>query len=120
MELLIVVIIVGILAAVAIPNFLRATDRSREAEPRGASSAILLAEAEYYQRVGIFSNAVTDLLVSSPTLTLWTGPTITSGVGGVTVSYDGAGASGHTHTGHFVTGFTTPVGDLRISAQGAS
>ncbi|MBI3323520.1 MAG: type II secretion system protein [Candidatus Omnitrophica bacterium] len=69
MELLIVVIIVGILAAVALPQFARMTRRARAAEATTTVGAILTAEWVYYQEnaafVGFADNAA---LKASPLL----------------------------------------------------
>ena len=103
LELLIVVIIVGILAAVAIPQFTNATDRSRESEGRAAIDALLTAESAYYQDRGTFTTTATELLASIPTMRNWLTPVITqSGGTVVTVSVNGNTAT-HNHSLHFVT-----------------
>lgn len=66
LELLIVVIIVGILAAVAMPQFARMTRRSRAAEAYDLIGAILTAEWAYRQEKQIFTGAYADLLVDLP------------------------------------------------------
>lgn len=53
-ELLIVVIIVSILAAVALPRFRQMTRRARATEASAAVGAILTAELVYYEENGFF------------------------------------------------------------------
>jgi type IV pilus assembly protein PilA len=53
-ELMIVVAIIGILAAIAIPNFLRFQLRSRVGEGRLNLSGIRTAQQSYYAEVGTF------------------------------------------------------------------
>jgi type IV pilus assembly protein PilA len=55
-ELMIVVAIIGILAAIAIPNFLRYQAQSRQAEARLILSGIFVAEASFYGEQSRFSN----------------------------------------------------------------
>ncbi|HEX2721183.1 MAG TPA: prepilin-type N-terminal cleavage/methylation domain-containing protein, partial [Candidatus Deferrimicrobium sp.] len=47
-ELMIVVAIIGILAAIAIPNFLRFQAKSKTSEAKGNLKAIYVAEASYF------------------------------------------------------------------------
>lgn len=66
MELLIVVIIVGILASVALPQFAKMTRRARAAEATNIVGAILTAQWVYYQEAAVFTSALGDLLVDVP------------------------------------------------------
>lgn len=66
MELLIVVIIVGILASVALPQFGRMTRRARAAEATNIVGAILTAEWVYYQENAVFTDLLANLLVDVP------------------------------------------------------
>ena len=47
-ELMIVVVIIGILAAIAIPNFLRYQEKSRQSEAKGNLSAIFVSETAFF------------------------------------------------------------------------
>ena len=64
-ELMIVVAIVGILAAVAIPQFLRYQVQARQAEARTNLAGIFVAELAYYgenSRFGSFSEIIYSLI----------------------------------------------------------
>lgn len=71
MELLIVVIIIGILATLALPQFTRFVDQSREAEATNAASATLSAEFLYFQEKSDFTTDPNSLAVEVPTLKYW-------------------------------------------------
>lgn len=55
-ELMIVVAIIGILAAIAIPNFLRYQAQSRQAEARTNLGGIFVAEVSFFGENSRFSN----------------------------------------------------------------
>lgn len=100
LELLVVVIIVGILASVALPQFGRMIRRSRVAEAENIIGAVLTAELLYYQENNIFTAAYADLLVSTPTSGSYTftAPNVATVNVGVTATGTGA-AAGMTVTG---------------------
>ena len=110
LELLIVVIIVGILATFAIPQFIGFVDRSREGEAINIISSILTAELLYRQESpnGVFTGVTSELMITVPTtLKNWTlvtplevpGPSTSTptGIGGtnVRVLLQSNGAHGH-------------------------
>lgn len=63
-ELLVVVIIVGILSAVALPNFLGQTGKAKETEAKKNLSSIGLAQQTYFFERGTFADTLTKLNVS--------------------------------------------------------
>jgi len=61
-ELMIVVVILGILMAIVIPNFLQLTSRAKEAKVKGAAHTVQLAAEDFAVRNdGIYSDAAADL-----------------------------------------------------------
>ncbi len=63
-ELMIVVAIIGILAAIAIPNFLRFQLKAKSSEGKTNLAAIRTAEESYYSEFGLYVSA----LASPPTI----------------------------------------------------
>jgi type IV pilus assembly protein PilA len=63
-ELMIVVAIIGILAAIAIPNFLRFQLKAKSSEGKTNLAAIRTAEESYYSEFGLYVSA----LASPPTV----------------------------------------------------
>jgi Tfp pilus assembly protein PilE len=62
-DLMVLVVIVGILAAIAIPNFMSMQDRAREAKVKALAHTLELAAEDYGVRHDwIYSDAKTDLL----------------------------------------------------------
>ena len=61
-ELMIVVVILSILAAIAIPNFIKLQERAKEAKVKGAAHTLQLAAEDFAVRnEGVYSDAANDV-----------------------------------------------------------
>ena len=60
-ELMIVVAIIGILAAIAIPNFIKFQARSKQAEPKANLKALFVAQRSYFSERDSYSSSVSDI-----------------------------------------------------------
>jgi len=114
-ELMIVVAIIGILASIAIPNFLQLLLRTKRAELPMNLDAVRTAEAGYYAEWGQFTSApTTPPAVAGRTTTVFTG--------GGFVQYDllGWSADGKvrgTYTAVALNGSSSAVDDYVATAQ---
>ena len=60
-ELVVVIVIIGVLAAFAVPRFLASMERSKAAEAFNYLSAVQAAQERYHARQGTYAESVTDL-----------------------------------------------------------
>jgi type II secretion system protein G len=60
-ELMIVVVIIGILAALAIPRFSKASDRAKEKEADGILKQVYTLQQTYYAQNGTYASTVAQL-----------------------------------------------------------
>ena len=65
-ELMIVVVIIGILAALAIPRFMQATVKSRQSEAKGILKQIYTMERTFRQETGAYSVDLNGIGVEVP------------------------------------------------------
>jgi len=118
-ELMIVVVILSILAAISIPNFIKMQERAKEAKVKGAAHTLQLAAEDFAVRNGgIYSDAAGDvgpLLPSDPaggnnlenpftrayTEPVWAGSAATPGQIGIVAVQDATG----TNVGYLINGW---------------
>ena len=65
-EMIIVAIVLGILATVALPRFIRVVEKSRSAEARNALGVIRDAELAYFMEFNVFTNSLGAMNVPLP------------------------------------------------------
>jgi type IV pilus assembly protein PilE len=117
-EVLIVVVIVGILAAIALPSFIDSIRDSRRADAFAALTQLQLAQERFRGNRREFAASITDAPTADPP---GLGLPATSPRGHYTLAIDAASASGYTITATAVPG-GTQAGDagcqrLRIRVE---
>jgi prepilin-type N-terminal cleavage/methylation domain-containing protein len=84
-ELAVVIVIIGVLAAFGVPRFLQSVEKSKAAESFNYLSAIQGSEERYLAQNGVYASAITDLDVNLPSPQYFTVPasiTVTPDSGG--------------------------------------
>jgi len=123
-ELAVVVVIIGVLAAFAVPRFLASVERSKAAEAFNYLSAVQSAQERYHARQGIYGAAVADLDIKFSTPKYFTVGLIAAGGTGsledswtLTLTRTGAAAGYGAYTVTFnEEGFDTdPINSTIIS-----
>ena len=96
LELLMVVIIIAILASIALPQYLRATERSRASEALQVLGAIRGSQQRFRASAanGLYTNVAANLDMTFTAMTNWNAPVFSAPAitGSVTVTRNGAGA----------------------------
>jgi type IV pilus assembly protein PilA len=78
-ELAVVVVIIGVLAAFAVPRFLASVERSKAAEAFNYLSSIQAAQERYHARQGTYAAEVTDLDIQMTNLKYFSVGTVAAG-----------------------------------------
>src|SRR5258708_27479222 len=78
-ELAVVVVIIGVLAAFGVPRFLQSVERSKASEAFAYLSAVRTAEERYHARQGTYAAAVTELDIKLPAPKYFSVGTIAAG-----------------------------------------
>jgi len=78
-ELAVVVVIIGVLAAFAVPRFLASVERSKAAEAFNYLSAVQSAQERYHARQGQYASLITDLDIKFSAPKYFTVGTIAAG-----------------------------------------
>jgi type IV pilus assembly protein PilA len=60
-ELMIVVAIIGILAAIAIPNFLKFQAKAKQSEAKTNLAAVFTAQTSYFSEQGVYGGSFVDI-----------------------------------------------------------
>jgi type IV pilus assembly protein PilA len=81
-ELAVVVIIIGVLAAFGVPKMLKAVERSKASEAFGYLAAIRSAQERYQAREGTYTATITDLDIEQADPKYFTVGTVTEGASG--------------------------------------
>ncbi len=84
-ELAVVIVIIGVLAAFGVPRFLQSVEKSKAAESFNYLSAIQGSEERYLAQNGVYASAISSLDVTLPTPQYFTVPT------SITVTADSGG-----------------------------
>ncbi|HOD12183.1 MAG TPA: prepilin-type N-terminal cleavage/methylation domain-containing protein [Candidatus Omnitrophota bacterium] len=77
-EVIIVIIIIAVLAAVSIPKYTGAVERSKAAEGTYILGTLLSAQERYFLENSAFATALADLDVTIPTPKYFAMPTVSS------------------------------------------
>jgi len=67
-ELAVVIVIIGVLAAFGVPRFLQSVEKSKAAEAFNYGSTVQSAQERYLAQKGVYAGAAEDLDITLPTL----------------------------------------------------
>ncbi|MGD0337055.1 MAG: prepilin-type N-terminal cleavage/methylation domain-containing protein, partial [Candidatus Omnitrophota bacterium] len=67
LELIVVVIVIGILAMIALPRFIRVAEKARSSEGRMLLDALRSAQFRYYAEHDKYADALTELDLTTST-----------------------------------------------------
>src|SRR5215207_1652893 len=81
-ELAVVIIIIGVLAAFGVPRFLDSVERSKAAEAYNYLAAVRAAQERYQVRQGTYSDDITELDIQMPAPKYFTVGTPAAGTSG--------------------------------------
>jgi prepilin-type N-terminal cleavage/methylation domain-containing protein len=81
-ELAVVIVIIGVLAAFGVPRFLKSVERSKASEAYAYLSAVRDAQERYIAREGVYATALTDLDINQSDPKYFDIGTMTTTVGG--------------------------------------
>jgi len=81
-ELAVVVVIIGVLAAFAVPRFLASVERSKAAEAFNYLSSVQAAQERYHARQGTYASDLADLDIKMTSPKYFTPGTIAAGTTG--------------------------------------
>jgi type IV pilus assembly protein PilE len=94
-ELLVVVLIIGVLAAIALPQYRKAVLKSKYVSLFHATNALAQAQEEYYLINGVYANDLNKLSITVPNINgfhfrLWPAdnPVIITGVANGAIAYE--------------------------------
>ncbi|KQC13344.1 MAG: hypothetical protein APR63_08890 [Desulfuromonas sp. SDB] len=105
LELMVVVVIIGILAAIAIPNFIRLKDRAKESEVKANAHTSHLAAEEYATGADGYYIPQADF-INLPMLSNLKNPFVSGGVAVSAGAPSIAGCVGYNHGGYSVDPYT--------------
>jgi len=78
-ELAVVVVIIGVLAAFAVPRFMASVERSKAAEAFNYLAAVQASQERYHARQGTYASSVADLDIKLSGLKYFTAGAIVAG-----------------------------------------
>jgi len=81
-ELAVVVVIIGVLAAFAVPRFMASVERSKAAEAFNYLSSVQAAQERYHARQGTYASKVEDLDIKMTALKYFSVGTVAAGTTG--------------------------------------
>ena len=79
LELLVVVLIIGILAAIAVPQYFKVVEKGRFAEATSCFSTLKGAQERYFLKNNTYTSSTADLDVTCPTGKAFAAPTVAGG-----------------------------------------